>query len=195
MTELTLALLRHGQTDWNIDLRLQGVSDIPLNETGLQQARDAAARLAGTTWDLVLSSPLSRAADTAAIVAAGLADESKGEVQISDQLLERSFGVAEGLLYHEWKAQHPDELAAGAESRADLATRVRGFLGWLAANHAGKRVLAVSHGAFIREVLGVCSDGVLPPQGERISNACLNTFACDSQGNWSVLVYDPTPLR
>ena len=58
MTETVLGLLRHGQTDWNIDLRLQGITDIPLNETGLEQARTAAEHLVAEDWDFVASSPL-----------------------------------------------------------------------------------------------------------------------------------------
>ena len=70
MTETTtLGLLRHGQTDWNVDFRLQGVTDIPLNETGLAQARAAAAVLRSGDWDVLLTSPLVRASKTAQIVA------------------------------------------------------------------------------------------------------------------------------
>ena len=68
MSETVLGLLRHGQTDWNIDFRLQGITDIPLNETGIGQARDAARAIDSNEWDLVVSSPLGRAIETAEIV-------------------------------------------------------------------------------------------------------------------------------
>ena len=188
----TLGLLRHGQTDWNIDFRLQGITDVPLNETGLAQARAAANRISGADWDLLLSSPLSRALETARIVL----DESRlacPDVVVNDLLLERSFGEAEGMLYSEWKARHNGD-PAGAESQEALSARVVTFLERIAADYSGQRILAVSHGAFIREVLGFASNGALPPVGERISNACLNVFQCDADGNWSVSSYSPHPL-
>jgi broad specificity phosphatase PhoE len=99
LTETHLGLLRHGQTDWNIDLRLQGSSDIPLNETGIKQAQLAADYLLDSHWDLVLASPLSRAHDTAKIVASALGLE----IVIIPELIERSFGVAEGMSHSEWR--------------------------------------------------------------------------------------------
>ncbi|MFM1950969.1 MAG: hypothetical protein RL418_656, partial [Actinomycetota bacterium] len=68
MTQTILGLLRHGQTDWNIDLRLQGTTDIPMNQVGIQQIQTAAAQLAGD-WDVILSSPLGRAKHSAQLVA------------------------------------------------------------------------------------------------------------------------------
>ena len=64
-----MGLLRHGQTDWNIDFRLQGVTDVELNETGIRQAQLAAESLHADDWDFIASSPLSRAKVTAEIVA------------------------------------------------------------------------------------------------------------------------------
>ena len=97
MIKTVVGILRHGQTDWNIDFRLQGVTDIPLNETGIAQARDAAAVIDPADWDLILTSPLSRARDTAQIVAEvnGL-----GDALVETLLLERSFGEAEGCLLY-----------------------------------------------------------------------------------------------
>ncbi len=188
----TLGLLRHGQTDWNIEFRLQGITDVPLNATGLAQAHAAAGRINGSDWDALLASPLSRALDTARIVhrVSGIAVDG---VLVDEILLERSFGEAEGELYADWKAKHTGD-PLGAESREALTARVQSFLASVASTYRGQRVLAVSHGAFIREVLDVVSLGALPPAGERISNACLNVFECDAEGNWSVTSYAPQPL-
>lgn len=188
----TLGLLRHGQTDWNIEFRLQGITDVPLNATGLEQARTAAARILAADWDALMSSPLSRALDTARIVheVSGIAVD---DVIVDEILLERSFGEAEGELYAEWKAKHTGD-PAGAESRAALSLRVQAFLDSVARDYRGQRVLAVSHGAFIREMLDLVSNGTLPPEGERIGNACLNVFECDAAGAWSVSRYAPQPL-
>lgn len=194
MTSQTqLGLLRHGQTDWNIDFRLQGVTDIPLNATGIAQAEAAAERILRADWDVVMTSPLSRAKDTAEIVM-HRAGFNLDDLIVEPLLLERSFGVAEGMLHSDWKANYGDVAIEGAESREQLAARTELLLGVIAERYAGKRVLAVSHGALIREVLGQISLGTLPPQGERISNACLNRFEHERAVGWSVVEYDPKPL-
>jgi len=95
-----IILMRHGQTDWNIDHRFQGGTDIPLNDTGRDQVRTAIdalkqARDEGTVVDLVLSSPLSRAAESAEIVAEGLNVPYRGAVA---GFQERSFGELEGQI-------------------------------------------------------------------------------------------------
>ena len=94
MTLTTFALIRHGQTDWNAQRRLQGSTDIPLNDVGRAQARDAVAVLSAYEWDAIASSPLSRAAETADLIAAGL---GLSDVRRVPELTERSFGPAEGL--------------------------------------------------------------------------------------------------
>lgn len=200
MTKTTIGLLRHGQTDWNIDFRLQGVTDIPLNETGIAQARDAAAAIDAFEWDLVLTSPLSRARDTAAIVA-----EANGlaEVIVEPLLLERSFGEAEGLSHEEWKARYADtNVVPGGETLAELESRARLLLDTLVANHHGKRVLAVSHGALIRKILTIVSDGEFPREGERLGNASMSVFIHDSsraadsiEPAWRIQNYEPRTLH
>ena len=190
MTETILGLLRHGQTDWNIDLRLQGSTDIPLNETGRQQALDAAAALNPEDWDLIITSPLSRAKDTAEIVA----QELIMQVAIVPELIERSFGAAEGLDHASWRKLYESHVPIeGLESLEDLRARTEQLLSLIANEYAGKRVLAVSHGAFIRKVLTIVTDGELPREGERLSNASLNKFM-HSDGLWTITDYRPESL-
>lgn len=195
MTKTTIGLLRHGQTDWNIDFRLQGVTDIPLNETGIAQARDAAAAIDAFEWDVVITSPLSRARDTATIVAEvnGLA-----EAIVEPLLLERSFGEAEGLAHEEWKARYADtNVVPGGESLAELEARALLLLDTLVANHHGKRVIAVSHGALIRKLLTIVSAGEFPREGERLGNASMSVFVHDSSenGGWRIHNYEPRTLH
>ena len=190
MTETILGLLRHGQTDWNIDLRLQGSTDIPLNETGRQQALDAAAALNPEDWDLIITSPLSRAKDTAEIVA----QELDMQVAIVPELIERSFGAAEGLDHASWRKLYESHVPIeGLESLEDLRARTEQLLSLIANEYAGKRVLAVSHGAFIRKVLTIVTEGELPREGERLSNASLNKFM-HSDGLWTITDYRPESL-
>ena len=190
MTETILGLLRHGQTDWNIDLRLQGSTDIPLNDTGRTQARLAASSLNREDWDVILASPLSRAKDTADIVALELGMN----VVIVPELIERSFGVAEGLDHASWrKLYESHQVIEGLESLEDLRTRTVQLLDLIANEYSGKRVLAVSHGAFIRKVLNIVTNGELPREGERLSNASLNRFM-HADGTWTITDYRPESL-
>jgi len=190
LTETILGLLRHGQTDWNIDLRLQGSSDIPLNDTGRAQALTAARSIDTQSWDAILSSPLSRARDTAKIVATELGKN----VIVLPELIERSFGVAEGLDHAAWrKLYESGQEIQGLESLEDLRERTQLLLSLIVENYSGKRVLAVSHGAFIRKVLTIVTDGELPREGERLSNASLNTFS-HKDGIWSIADYNPLAL-
>jgi broad specificity phosphatase PhoE len=190
LTETILGLLRHGQTDWNIDLRLQGSTDIPLNETGKEQARQAALALNPEDWDLVIASPLSRARDTAEIIA----QELSMNVVIVPELIERSFGAAEGLDHASWRKLYQSHVPIeGLESLEDLRLRTHLLLGLIASEYSGKRVLAVSHGAFIRKVLTIVTNGELPRDGERLSNASLNRFM--HQDNlWTITDYKPEAL-
>jgi len=190
LTETHLGLLRHGQTDWNIDLRLQGSSDIPLNQTGIKQAQLAADHLLGSDWELILSSPLSRAHDTAKIVASALGLE----VVIVPELIERSFGVAEGMSHSEWRNLYESHSEIpGLEALDDLRIRSANLLNQLASVYDSKRILAVSHGALIRKLLKIISEDKYPLDGDRLGNVSLNTFT-HLDGIWSVSNYNPTSL-
>lgn len=186
-----IGLLRHGQTDWNIDMRLQGVSDIPLNDFGRNQARVAAEILSSGDWSLVVSSPLSRALETANIVAAKLGFEN---VDVLPELIERSFGIAEGLTYEEWKTRYQSgEEVDQAETIEQLDVRALALLDQLARDFSGRQVLTVSHGALIRRLIHLVSAGEFPREGERFGNASLTTIQHDGSG-WTILNYDPKPL-
>ncbi|MFM1785776.1 MAG: hypothetical protein RLZZ108_800 [Actinomycetota bacterium] len=190
MTKTTIALLRHGQTDWNIDFRLQGTSDIPLNETGLAQARAAAEAISGP-WDVIVSSPLDRAVKTAQIVAER---QGLGDLQIDALLLERSFGEAEGMLYTEWREKFSDSKVPGGESIEELEARCHRLLEHLATKYRGQRVLTVSHGALIRKLLNIVSNGELPREGERLGNASMSLIVHNESG-WEIEKYAPETLK
>ncbi len=180
MPRTVVGLLRHGQTDWNIDFRLQGVTDVELNETGIRQAQLAAESLRADDWDFIASSPLSRAKVTAEIVAEKL---QIAEVQIMPLLLERSFGEVEGMLYEDWKRLHPDGIAPGGETEEQLHARTLDLLEELLELYRGTRVLTISHGALIRKVVNILSLETLPLPGERIANASLSVIVHDESGS------------
>jgi len=192
LTSTVIGLLRHGQTNWNIDFRLQGIADIPLNATGIAQAELAGQIIDGNDWDVLLTSPLSRARDTADIVAKAAGFDI---IHVEPLLLERSFGEAEGLLYEEWRAKYQDtNLVPGSESLTELRDRALSLLDKLAFTYSGQRVLTVSHGALIRKLLRIASNNELPREGERLGNASLSTLI-HHNGVWSVANYAPQTLE
>ena len=191
MTQTHIGLFRHGQTDWNINFLLQGVTDIPMNTTGIEQVRTAARALVKDDWDLILTSPLGRARETASIIAEQLGFD---EIQQHELLIERSFGEAEGLAYEQWKEKYSnlDEIPGG-ESRTELIARSSLLLDSFISTHPGKRILAISHGALIRTLLSITSENELPREGERLANASLNIVS-HLDHVWKVTKYDLEPL-
>ncbi|UZX03298.1 histidine phosphatase family protein [Arthrobacter sp. CDRTa11] len=180
MTLTTFALVRHGQTDWNAQRRLQGSTDIPLNDVGRGQARDAVAVLSGYEWDAIVSSPLSRAAETADLIAEGLGLDVIRRVP---GLTERSFGSAEGL-------QAGPELDAlrvpggylGAEGEDVAACRGLAALEALAEEFPGRRILAIAHGTLIRVTLSRAMGRAL----QKIDNAALNLAHHHAVDGWQL---------
>ena len=151
---LELWLVRHGETDWNATGRAQGHEDIPLNSSGIAQAQRLAARLAGQHFDAVIASDLSRALETARIVASSLTGAPA--VQVDHRWREQHLGAIQGLTHAQilergWTyPRSPLEAWDGAESRAQLMQRVAAPLAELFEAHAGGRVLVVSHGGTMR---------------------------------------------
>ncbi|MEU8242183.1 histidine phosphatase family protein [Actinoplanes missouriensis] len=151
---------RHGNTDWNAGGRVQGQTDVPLNDLGRRQAAEAATLLAAMRPDAIVASDLRRAADTAAALAA-----LTGQTVSHDQRLrERFFGVWQGLTTAEVAAQRPEEFArwrAGedvvggdVETLDDLGKRVADGLQDAARLAPGGLVVAATHGAAARQGIG-----------------------------------------
>ena len=187
MTETVMGMFRHGQTEWNINLRLQGTADIPLNKTGIEQVAQAAAFIGD--WDVLLTSPLARARHSAEILSPAL----NLEPVVSERLLERSFGIGEGMTYEQWRQRYAQlESIPGAESETSVFSRCQKLLDEIKLEHSGKRVLVVTHGALIRFVLNLVTDNELPPKGERLMNASLHTFR--HKGTWDVDGWNPLAL-
>ena len=146
--------LRHGQTDWNVEGRMQGHTDIPLNATGLQQAHAAAQRMAQLPVTRIVSSPLVRALKTAAITAETL----KLPIHIDSALKERTFGSFEGRTSHQIKAAHglnPEDsltkiLPADAEQWDTTLHRARTSINHWLETYPEDTILFVGHGAFFR---------------------------------------------
>ena len=146
---LRIYLGRHGQTDWNAELRLQGWTDIPLNETGRRQARELAARLRGIPLECVYCSSLRRSRETAEL----LAVEGAAVVALQD-LNEQSLGKYEGTVLSgeelaEFQRRRLDanDTLEGGESRNQHLARVRRAIEFIRSRHrAGGNVLVIGHG-------------------------------------------------
>lgn len=166
---LRLLLARHGETDWNAAGRYQGQADPSLNQTGRQQASCLAARVAGRQIDAVYCSDLQRAQETATIIGKALHRKPVPE----PRLREISFGVLEGLTFAEANARYAKIIAEwldggrqvlpGGESREAFSQRLLSLLEELKEKHNGQRLLLVTHGGAIRELLRLALG--LPPQG------------------------------
>lgn len=144
---MKLLVTRHGQTDWNLAGKVQGQTDIELNETGLEQAKIAGEKLLNEKIDVIISSPLKRAKKTAEIIR-GNRDIP---LLIDNAITERSFGECEGKTREEFNFEEIwnyklNKQYEGAESVRDLFTRVQGFLNKIKEEYDDKTVLLVTHG-------------------------------------------------
>ncbi|MGN6744061.1 MAG: histidine phosphatase family protein [Amnibacterium sp.] len=167
-----LVLVRHGETEWNRLGRVQGRTDIPLNETGRRQARAAGRRLREQRWDGIVASPLSRAAETAEIIAAEVGLPGP---ELVEALVERDYGAAEGLTGEELDRRFDGVLAA-RESREAVLERAKPALLALAERHPGRRLLVVSHGGVIGSLVRDATRWTWPERGVRIENGSDHAF-------------------
>ena len=165
--------MRHGQTDWNAERRIQGRTDIPLNDTGRAQALVAAETLRDGGWSRIVASSLGRARETAEIIAAELALDAPA---IFPGLMERDYGIGEGTLVPDFHARYGQGAVPGGETTEELATRVFAALREVAADARDQPTIVVAHGGVIRALLGIATDGELPRPGERIENASVTVF-------------------
>jgi uncharacterized phosphatase len=172
MTELVL--VRHGETDWNLANRIQGSTDIPLNDTGRAQAAAVADELAAEEWHAIVTSPLGRARETARIIARRL---DLGEPQVDDRLVERAYGEAEGMDSVALAERFPGmEGVPGIERRSDVTRRVLPALESIAREHPGQRVLIVAHGGVIGSLVRYVTEKALPATAMRIPNGSVHRF-------------------
>jgi len=164
-------IVRHGETEWNKVRRIQGVSDIPLNDTGLQQAHAVAEILSAHSFHAIVSSPLSRARDTARVIAERL---GMPEPEIFQGLIERNYGDAEGSNGQDLDHLYPPGTEIpGREPREAVTARALAVLRELALRHPDSDVIAVAHGGVIRSVV----EHVAPGQhNEPITNCSVHSF-------------------
>lgn len=181
-----LYLVRHGETDWNRARRIQGLTDIPLNDTGREQARLTGMLLTRRPIARVIASPLDRARETGSIIAREL---GLPEPELRGEFVERNYGAAEGLGFHEVDLRYPEGAdVPGRESRDEVAARVVPALQRLAADYPGEAIVVVSHGGAIRAALMTAEpDGGFGP----ITNGSVHSFHVDGSDLRLVAFDDP----
>ena len=209
MEEATrLIAVRHGETAWNVDTRIQGQIDIGLNATGLWQAQRASQALADEGIGVIYASDLSRAWQTAEEIARphGLA------VQPEPRLRERAFGHLEGMSFAEieamlpedakrWRERDPEFEPEGGESLLTFRDRITQVASELAARHPGELVTLVAHGG-VMDVLyrAATRQELQAPRTWQLGNAAINRMLWTPEGfslvGWSDIAHlaADTPL-
>jgi uncharacterized phosphatase len=175
----TFTFVRHGQTDWNFQKRIQGTTDVPLNDTGREQARETGRVLAERSWDGIVASPLSRARETAEIIA-GIVGLPAPELEPA--LRERSYGEVEGLDAAGMAERFPQGMddVPGRERRSQVVRRVLPALEALAEEHPGESLIVVSHGGVISSLVRYVTEKKLPEKGHAIPNGSAHDFVLEA---------------
>lgn len=173
-------IVRHGQTDWNAEKKIQGHRDIPLNDTGRKQAREVGEKLASIPLTAYYSSDLQRAYETAQIIV----NSKNIEIRMDNRLKERNFGPWEGHSSVEF-FKGPDETRQNIESDQEMKKRIFESLDEIAKRHPGENILIVAHGGVIRNIIvSIFAQGLSGFEIETKNGSILQLIF--SNGEWSI---------
>jgi probable phosphoglycerate mutase len=186
--------VRHGETAWNVDTRIQGQLDIGLNERGLWQAERVGKALAEEAIDRIYSSDLQRAHSTAQAIARHTANPTAREVQLHTGLRERGFGTFEGETWADiaekwpdesrrWKQRDPHFAPPGGETPTQLLARVQTTVDDIAARHPGEHIVLVAHGGVMDMLYRLATRQELhAPRTWHLGNAAINRLLWTPDG-------------
>lgn len=191
MDATRILAIRHGETAWNVDTRIQGHLDIPLNERGRWQAQRLARALAARDpLHAIYSSDLQRAHETARAIA----DATGAPLVTHSGLRERGFGVFEGKTYLEiestwpeeserWRKRDPHWAPQGGESLLQVRERITHTLHELAARHPGEQIVLVAHGGVLDQLYRAATGQELQaPRTWQLGNTAINRLLWTPQG-------------
>ena len=191
MEPTRIIAVRHGETAWNVDARIQGQLDVGLNDTGRWQARRVGEALAGEDISAVYTSDLGRAHQTAQ----SIGDVTGVPVVPDEGLRERSFGIFEGKTFteieatwpdhaHNWRKRIPEwEPPEGGESLLQLRERVTRTLHALASRHPGQQIVVVAHGGVLDALYRVATgQEVNAPRTWELPNGAINRLLWTPEG-------------
>ncbi len=175
---MKIYLIRHGQTDWNLQGRFQGREDIALNEYGILQAQECGNAIKGEQFKAVITSPLSRARKTAEIIADRL---SIDQVIIDEAITERDFSKVSGMTPKEREIFYASGEKDDKEPWEDLCNRMLTSIKRYAQKFHGNNIIMVSHGASINSVLSALSEGKTGTGKIILKNACINILHYENE--------------
>ncbi len=192
MTEATrIIAIRHGETAWNVDTRIQGQLDVGLNATGRWQAERVGAALADEPIAAIYTSDLLRAWDTAL----SISQSTRIALQMHEGLRERGFGLFEGNTFQEIEAKWPEAALrwrkrepgyapeGGGESLIDFSIRITGVVDDLAARHTGAQIVLVAHGGVMDMLYRAATrQEIQSPRTWALGNAAINRVLWTPQG-------------
>ena len=190
MDATRIIAIRHGETAWNVDSRLQGHLDIPLNDVGLWQARQAALALADEPIDAIYSSDLQRAW----VTAQAIAETTQAPLTAHQGLRERSFGVLQGHTFEEletkepeqayrWRKRDPAFAPEGGESLIALRERITATTHALASQHVGGQIVLVAHGGVLDVLYRAATrQDIQAPRTWQLGNAAINRLLWTPDG-------------
>ena len=188
-------LIRHGETDWNREARMQGHADIALNDLGIAQAEQVATALQAERLHAMYSSDLCRAQDTAAQICA---QQTGLQLQLSPALRERHYGIFQGRTLAEVEAEDPAAAARwrqrdanfapeGGESLPEFAGRIQAWLAQAASAHSGQQICVVTHGGVLDVVWRMAHGLALDtPRAWALPNTGINRLRFNA-GAWQIL--------
>jgi probable phosphoglycerate mutase len=207
MQATRIIAVRHGETAWNVDTRIQGHLDIPLNSTGQWQARQLARALAGEPPSIIYASDLQRAHATGRAVA----DATGAPLVAEPGLRERSFGQLEGRTFAEieaelpeqarrWRQRDPHFAPEGGESLTALRERIQATTHRLAARHSGELIVLVAHGGVLDALYRLATGQELQaPRTWQLANAAINRLLWTPDGltlvGWADTLHLDTAAR
>lgn len=186
--------VRHGETAWNVDTRIQGQLDIGLNDRGLWQAERVGKALAEEAIDRIYSSDLQRAHSTAQAIARHTANPTAREVQLHTGLRERGFGTFEGETWADiaekwpdesrrWKQRDPHFAPPGGETPTKLLARVQTTVDDIASRHPGEHIVLVAHGGVMDMLYRLATRQELhAPRTWHLGNAAINRLLWTPDG-------------
>ncbi|CAN7206399.1 histidine phosphatase family protein [Acidovorax sp. LjRoot74] len=190
MQATRIVAIRHGETAWNVDTRIQGHLDIPLNTTGLWQADQVARALADEPIAAIYTSDLQRAHATAQAVASA----TGAPLTTHTGLRERSFGHFQGRTFaeieaelpedaHRWRKRDPHYAPEGGESLVTLRERIERTVALLAQQHLGEQVVMVAHGGVLDVLYRLATrQDIQAPRTWQLSNAAINRLLWTPDG-------------
>ena len=186
--------IRHGETAWNVDTRLQGHLDIGLNERGQWQAQRAAEALADEDIAAIYSSDLSRASATAQAIANKSSRLGARQLRLNAGLRERGFGIFEGQTYAQiasdwpdeskrWRQRDPHFAPHGGESLTQLRDRIAATVNTLASQHVGEQIVLVAHGGVMDALYRLATrQDIESPRTWDLGNAAINRLLWTPDG-------------